>query len=264
MSELLNYLNSPHLVANFQKVFGIESQFDAASIDYKHTFATLTKSLNGDYAGSQKKNLPQKQQEPVNARTNANTVQTRSRSAINKSSGQHLNFNANGSVTTTSQTQTSTVTLTSKRVVLTDQEDANNELIEEKQQQQQQQQLKRTKKMVNITDDKNIIANTTIHIKFWYYFFRFGAAMGNEIFYCLFFPFWFWNVDGAIARKVGFLWGIYMTVGQATKDLLCMPRPASPHVVKLEERYLAEFGFPSTHAMVKIKRTNKIIEIGSV
>ena len=60
----------------------------------------------------------------------------------------------------------------------------------------------------------------------------------------------FWNVDGAIARKVGFLWGIYMTVGQATKDLLCMPRPASPPVVKLEERYVAEFGFPSTHAMV--------------
>lgn len=41
-----------------------------------------------------------------------------------------------------------------------------------------------------------------------------------------------------------------MYVGQATKDILCMPRPASPPVVKLEERYVAEYGFPSTHAMV--------------
>ena len=41
-----------------------------------------------------------------------------------------------------------------------------------------------------------------------------------------------------------------MYIGQATKDLLCMPRPASPPVVKLEERYVKEYGFPSTHAMV--------------
>lgn len=41
-----------------------------------------------------------------------------------------------------------------------------------------------------------------------------------------------------------------MYLGQATKDLLCMPRPASPPVVKLEERYVKEYGFPSTHAMV--------------
>ena len=25
---------------------------------------------------------------------------------------------------------------------------------------------------------------------FWYYFFQFGAALGNEIFYILFFPIW--------------------------------------------------------------------------
>jgi sphingosine-1-phosphate phosphatase 1 len=74
--------------------------------------------------------------------------------------------------------------------------------------------------------------------------------MGNEAFFSVFFPFWFWNVDGAIARKVAFLWGIFMYVGQATKDLVCSPRPASPPVVKLEERYIAEYGFPSTHAMV--------------
>ena len=104
--------------------------------------------------------------------------------------------------------------------------------------------------LVNNTDHMGIVANTIIHSKFWYYVFHLGAAMGNEIFYCIFFPFWFWNVDGAIARQVGFLWGIFMYIGQATKDLVCMPRPASPPVVKLEERYVAEYGFPSTHAMV--------------
>jgi sphingosine-1-phosphate phosphatase 1 len=163
MSELFNYLNSPHLVANFQKVFGIESQFDL----------------------------------------NTQIYQIQTRRNLRKRA-----IAAAATATTTTSTTTTTA------------------------------------------DDSNIKVNTTIHIKFWYYFFRLGAAMGNEIFYCLFFPFWFWNVDGSIARKVGFLWGIYMTVGQATKDLLCMPRPASPPVVKLEERYKAEFGFPSTHAMV--------------
>jgi membrane-associated phospholipid phosphatase len=41
-----------------------------------------------------------------------------------------------------------------------------------------------------------------------------------------------------------------MYVGQATKDIMEMPRPATPPVVKLEKRYLQEYGFPSTHAMV--------------
>lgn len=104
--------------------------------------------------------------------------------------------------------------------------------------------------MVTNTDHTHIVSKTKINIKFWYYFFHIGAAMGNEIFYSIFFPCWFWNVDGAIARKITMVWGIYMYIGQATKDLICMPRPASPPVVKLEERYVLEYGFPSTHAMV--------------
>jgi hypothetical protein len=73
--------------------------------------------------------------------------------------------------------------------------------------------------------------------------------IGNELFYSLFFPFWvifsysfyqinfcydlsfkFWNVDGAIARKVSIVWAIFMYVGQATKDILEKPRPATPPV----------------------------------
>lgn len=38
-----------------------------------------------------------------------------------------------------------------------------------------------------------------------------------------------------------------MYVGQVMKDMLKLPRPSSPPVVKLEQRI--EFGMPSTHAM---------------
>ncbi|CAF2590285.1 unnamed protein product [Rotaria sp. Silwood2] len=84
---------------------------------------------------------------------------------------------------------------------------------------------------------------------FWYYFFQIGSALGNEIFYILFFPIWIWNVDGCVARKVSILWVYFMYIGQATKDILGMPRPSSPPVIQLEKRYVQEYGFPSTHAM---------------
>jgi sphingosine-1-phosphate phosphatase 1 len=105
-------------------------------------------------------------------------------------------------------------------------------------------------------NDKNVKTkkikenNYEIKSKFWFYLFHLGAEMGNELFYSLFFPIWFWNIDGAIARKVSILWAIFMYIGQATKDILQMPRPATPPVMKLEARYLQEYGFPSTHAMV--------------
>jgi len=40
-----------------------------------------------------------------------------------------------------------------------------------------------------------------------------------------------------------------MYIGQATKDILGIPRPPSPPVLQLEKRYVEEYGFPSTHAM---------------
>uniref|UniRef100_A0A3Q3D055 Sphingosine-1-phosphate phosphatase 2 n=1 Tax=Haplochromis burtoni TaxID=8153 RepID=A0A3Q3D055_HAPBU len=42
---------------------------------------------------------------------------------------------------------------------------------------------------------------------------------------------------------------LVMYVGQVMKDLLKLPRPYSPPVVKLETRVDAEYGLPSTHAM---------------
>ncbi|XP_069547788.1 sphingosine-1-phosphate phosphatase 2 isoform X2 [Brachyistius frenatus] len=43
-----------------------------------------------------------------------------------------------------------------------------------------------------------------------------------------------------------------MYIGQVLKDVLKLPRPLSPPVVKLETRVEAEYGLPSTHAMAAI------------
>jgi len=86
--------------------------------------------------------------------------------------------------------------------------------------------------------------------RFLYYLFHFGANLGNEIFYMTFFPFWFWNIDGCVGRQLCTFWCIFMYIGQATKDIVKLPRPASPPVIQLEKRYALEYGMPSTHAMV--------------
>ncbi|KAM8953432.1 sphingosine-1-phosphate phosphatase 2 [Pelodytes ibericus] len=82
-----------------------------------------------------------------------------------------------------------------------------------------------------------------------YYLFRFGAALGQEVFYITFLPFTLWNIDPFIARRLIIIWVIVMYLGQASKDLLKLPRPSSPPVVKLETRVDAEYGMPSTHAI---------------
>lgn len=182
MHQFFDYLNNPQLVADFQKVFGLEWEFDHHSSD----------------AGG-------------------------SDTLINKNGGVKPDQNNNTS-DASAQTQNST-SVTFKRGHT------------------------KTNSVVSDTDHSHIVSKTIITKKFWYYFFHVGAAMGNEIFYSIFFPCWFWNVDGAIARKITLVWGIFMYIGQATKDIMCMPRPASPPVVKLEKRYVLEYGFPSTHAM---------------
>ena len=50
--------------------------------------------------------------------------------------------------------------------------------------------------------------------KFWYYLFLFGTELGDEIFYGTFIPFWFWNIDGAVGRRVIFLWSLVMYIGE--------------------------------------------------
>lgn len=54
----------------------------------------------------------------------------------------------------------------------------------------------------------------SINNKFWYYLFIIGTELGDEIFYATFIPFWFWNIDGAVGRRVVLVWTICMYVGE--------------------------------------------------
>ncbi|KAM5129579.1 sphingosine-1-phosphate phosphatase 1 [Mantella aurantiaca] len=82
-----------------------------------------------------------------------------------------------------------------------------------------------------------------------YYLFTIGTELGNELFYISFFPFWIWNVDPYVGRRVIVIWVWVMYLGQCTKDVIRWPRPPSPPVIKLEVFYNSEYGMPSTHAM---------------
>ncbi|XP_071476665.1 sphingosine-1-phosphate phosphatase 2-like [Diadema antillarum] len=89
-----------------------------------------------------------------------------------------------------------------------------------------------------------------VHNKFWYYLFAFGAALGDDIFYYTFYPFWFFNLSPWIIRRVALMWGLLMYIGQSSKEIIKWPRPSAPPVAPLERRYFREYGMPSTHAMV--------------
>uniref|UniRef100_A0A8C9SR10 Sphingosine-1-phosphate phosphatase 2 n=1 Tax=Scleropages formosus TaxID=113540 RepID=A0A8C9SR10_SCLFO len=82
-----------------------------------------------------------------------------------------------------------------------------------------------------------------------YYLFLGSAELGHEMFYITFLPCIHWNLDPFLCRRLVNMWMVVMYIGQVMKDMLKMPRPLSPPVVKLEPRVNAEYGMPSTHAM---------------
>lgn len=88
-----------------------------------------------------------------------------------------------------------------------------------------------------------------IHNKFLFYLFTFGTELGNEMFFIVFFPFVFWNIDALVSRRLIVVWAWNLFVGQSTKDMVRWSRPASPPVVKVEVFYNSEYSMPSTHAM---------------
>lgn len=61
--------------------------------------------------------------------------------------------------------------------------------------------------------NREVIKPFEVTNRFWYYLFVIGTEMGDEIFYVTMIPFWFWNVDGAVGRRVVFVWSIVMYVG---------------------------------------------------
>jgi len=84
----------------------------------------------------------------------------------------------------------------------------------------------------------------------FYYIFCFGASLGYEMFYALFFPFFMQNIDSFVGRRLIVIWSVVMYIGQALKDVIRWNRPESPPVIVLEPEYSMEYGMPSTHAMV--------------
>ncbi|XP_077592931.1 sphingosine-1-phosphate phosphatase 1-like [Stigmatopora nigra] len=88
-----------------------------------------------------------------------------------------------------------------------------------------------------------------IRNKFLFYLFTFGTELGNEMFFIVFFPFLFWNIDALVSRRLIVVWAWNLMVGQSTKDMVRWSRPASPPVVKVEVFYNSEYSMPSTHAM---------------
>ncbi|XP_023348671.1 uncharacterized protein LOC111717403 isoform X2 [Eurytemora carolleeae] len=50
----------------------------------------------------------------------------------------------------------------------------------------------------------------------WHLVFLLGSQLGDETFYALFFAFWFWNIDGAVGRRVMLVWMLAMYIGQVT------------------------------------------------
>ncbi|KAK5868244.1 hypothetical protein PBY51_009276 [Eleginops maclovinus] len=84
---------------------------------------------------------------------------------------------------------------------------------------------------------------------FLHVLFLVSAGLGNEVFYITCLPFIQWSLDPFLCRRLVNMWAVVMYFGQMMKDILKLPRPSSPPVVKLETRVGAEYGLPSTHAM---------------
>ena len=77
-----------------------------------------------------------------------------------------------------------------------------------------------------------------------------GTQLGDENCYTLIFCFWFWNIDGAVGRRLYLVFNFVMYIGQGVKDMIRWPRPPMPPVVQVESKWSLEYGMPSTHSMV--------------
>ncbi|CAN0235448.1 unnamed protein product [Ectocarpus sp. 12 AP-2014] len=75
-----------------------------------------------------------------------------------------------------------------------------------------------------------------------------ASALGDEAFYTVALPLCAWVLDLELSRRLAFFWASTYYTGQAAKEVFRLPRPPAP-VVRLEHRYSAEYGLPSTHTM---------------
>eukprot|EP00092_Neocalanus_flemingeri_P036255 GFUD01039474.1.p1 GENE.GFUD01039474.1~~GFUD01039474.1.p1 ORF type:complete len:431 (+),score=81.96 GFUD01039474.1:234-1526(+) len=95
--------------------------------------------------------------------------------------------------------------------------------------------------------------------RFWYHLFILGSLLGHEAWYAFVYSFLFWNVDAAVGRRVILVGNFLFYIGQGLKDIIRWPRPPMPPVVRLEQRWEAEYGMPSTHAMMALSLPLSVI-----
>jgi hypothetical protein len=166
MSELLSYLNSPHLVANFQKIFGIESHFNTNLYDNNANITTST-TTSESLVKKQSKASSIKNDEKNSVDCSA-TKTTRSRNNNNNNNNKkkvELELN---------ETKIETIGPESVKYTtsnMTNNKNNNNDNTHKRD-------SSKCKILVNNTDHSHIVANTILHNKFWFYFFHFGASMG--------------------------------------------------------------------------------------
>lgn len=112
--------------------------------------------------------------------------------------------------------------------------------INDKEKKSNKNQLKSNQYSVLLLNRKRCIYR--VENKLLYYFFIFITNFGNEAFYISFLPIMTWNYDDKVIYLTAMAWVITMYLGQVTKDLIKIPRPITPPVVKVEDKYLTEYG----------------------
>ena len=112
--------------------------------------------------------------------------------------------------------------------------------------------LKANKNLKSVKLLNNQVCLYQVNNLFFYCFFQIITHLGNEIFYFMFLPILSWFYNAQISYLTTLSWAVMMFVGQAAKDIIKIARPETPPVVKMQDRYLLEYGFPSTHAMAMV------------
>lgn len=172
MSEIINYLKDPHLVARIQKYYGVEV------VSPRNSSPVLTSSngnisrspLSGDDKAFTFKRRFEKQEA---AGTSVYNTTSESKKCVDngiKSNG-WVSCEPEGDETLSSESE---------------------------------------------PESKGYIITNWV----WYYLFVLGTALGDEIFYASFIPFWFWNIDGAVGRRVVLVWTVIMYIGISTSNTL--------------------------------------------
>nr|XP_002129202.1 sphingosine-1-phosphate phosphatase 2-like [Ciona intestinalis] len=88
--------------------------------------------------------------------------------------------------------------------------------------------------------------------KSFYWLATAGSELAGECFYYIFFPSCAWVFNLGVARRSLLFLSTSMLLGQSLKDVLKLPRPSSPPVIRLEATYETEYGMPSTHTIAAI------------